>query len=65
MRETAVYYLLPEVEKVRRWRYEEARDAGLSRTEAKLFSESDIDVGRLRALVDHGATPAQVAAILL
>lgn len=59
------YQGLTDAQKVVRWRFLEARDAGLTRLEARLYAESDIDCERLRALVRHGATPQQVAKVLL
>lgn len=50
---------------VRLHRYHEARSAGLTRVEARLFAESEEDVGLLRKLLAGGATPQQIAAILL
>lgn len=40
-----------ELLEVRRRRYKEARRAGLTIPEAKLFADSDTDVGVLRRLV--------------
>lgn len=50
---------------VRNWRYDEARRAGLSGVEAALFAESDRDLRELRRLVEKGATPLQIRAIVL
>ncbi len=46
-------------------RYLEAREAGCTRVEAKRFSESDVDIGRLRRLVKDGCKPQLIAKILL
>lgn len=40
-----------EVADVVRRRHEEALAAGMSLVEAKMFAESDIDIGRLRHLI--------------
>lgn len=50
---------------VRRRRYQEAREAGLTIAEASMFCDSDTDIGQLRKLVAHGCPPAQIAQILL
>lgn len=50
-------------EAVRR-RYKEARAAGLSIVEAKLFAESDADVGQLRKLVAGECPPRLIFDIL-
>jgi hypothetical protein len=50
---------------VLRRRYMEARKAGLSWVEAKLFAESDEDVGVLRKLVEKGCEPQLIARVLL
>lgn len=46
-------------------RYKEARDAGLSIIEAKLFAESDTDVGELRRLVAKRCPPELLARVIL
>lgn len=46
-------------------RFKEARRAGMSRLEAQLFAESEIDVGELRRLVRLGCPAGMVAALLL
>jgi hypothetical protein len=46
-------------------RFHEARDAGLTLVEARLFAESDADVGHLRKLVAAGCKPAVIAKILI
>jgi hypothetical protein len=50
---------------VLRNRYTEARRAGLSMVEARLFAESDEDVGVLRKLVEKGCAPQLIARVLL
>ncbi len=50
---------------VLRRRYTEARKAGLTLVEAKLFAESDADVGELRRLVRAGCPVEQLRAIVL
>lgn len=54
-----------EMLEVRRRRYQEARQAGLSFIEARLFSESDADIGTLRKLVRLGCEPRYIAEILI
>lgn len=46
-------------------RYKEAREYGLTRVEARLFADSDIDVGELRRLKKKGCPPKLAADILL
>lgn len=46
-------------------RYEEARRYGFTRREARLFAESDVDVGELRRLKRAKCPPDRAAAILL
>lgn len=43
----------------------EARAAGLTRVEARLFAESNGDVGELRKLVKNGCPPATIAKIVI
>ena len=50
---------------VLRRRYTEARKAGLTIIEAKLFAESDADVGELRRLVRAGCPVETLRAIVL
>lgn len=57
--------IFDETLEVLRRRYTEARRAGLTIIEARLFADSDGDVGELRKLVAKGATPAQIRAIVL
>lgn len=54
-----------ELLEVRRHRYKEARDAGLSIVEAKLFADSNSDVGWLRRLVADDCPPALLARIII
>ncbi len=56
---------LGELVRVRRRRYWEAIDAGLTTVEARLFADSDVDVGELRRLVDKGCGPELIARIVL
>jgi hypothetical protein len=53
-----------ELLEVRRRRYREARAAGLSMAEARLFADSDQDVGLLRRLVAGGCDPHLIARIV-
>lgn len=46
-------------------RFKEARAAGLTLVEARLFAESDCDIGLLRKLVEFGCPPAQIAKVLI
>ncbi len=46
-------------------RYQEARDAGLTLVESRLFAESGVDVGLLRSLVRHHCRPQLIARILV
>jgi hypothetical protein len=46
-------------------RYKEAREYGLTRLEARLYAESQIDVSELRRLRLAGCDPAIAAKILL
>jgi hypothetical protein len=48
-----------------RLRRREASKAGMSRVEARLFAESEIDVGDLRRLVEKGCPPELIARVLL
>lgn len=56
---------LNELTRVRSRRYWEALDAGLSDPEARLFADSDVDVGELRRLVEKGCGPELIARIVL
>jgi hypothetical protein len=46
-------------------RYTEAREYGLTRVEARLYAESQIDASELRRLKRAKCPPAQAARILL
>jgi hypothetical protein len=46
-------------------RFREAREAGLTLVEARLFAESDADIGVLRKLVRDGCPPKTMARILV
>jgi hypothetical protein len=46
-------------------RYREARAAGLSFVEARLFADSDADIGWLRKLVRDECSPELIASIVL
>ncbi len=48
-----------------RYRYRQARHAGLIPDDAMEFAHSHADVGELRKLVLFGATAEQIAAIVL
>lgn len=54
-----------ELLEVLRRRYTEARRAGLTIVEARLFSESDRDVGELRRLVDARCPVETIRRIVL
>jgi hypothetical protein len=56
---------LTERERVILHRYQEAREYGLTRLEARLYAESGIDASELRRLVKLKCPPAQGARILL
>lgn len=56
---------LSESEKIRRNRRLEARRAGMTRAEAEVFADCDMDVGMLRKLVRGGCPPELLAWILL
>jgi hypothetical protein len=47
------------------WRREQAQEAGLTRIEARLFAESDADIGRLRELAEAGCPPDLIREIIL
>lgn len=57
--------LTDEARTVLKNRYQEARRAGLSIVEAKLFADSDQDVGVLRRCVRNGWSAEQIAAVVL
>lgn len=50
---------------VRRRRYHEALDAGLSALEARIFADNGQDVGVLRRLVAGGCPPRLIALIVV
>ena len=54
-----------EIAEVWRRRFREAHDAGLSLRDATRFAAGDQDIGLLRKLVLQGATPRQIAKIVL
>lgn len=56
---------LEEAQRVVFRRYKEAREYGLTRVEARLFAESEEDVGVLRKLLAAGCPPEVAARILL
>lgn len=55
----------PELVEVYRRRHKEARAAGLSIVEAKLFADGDQDVGWLRLLVGGGCDADLIARIII
>jgi hypothetical protein len=55
----------PELLRVQQWRYEQARNAGLTKVEARLFAESDRSLEELRRLVALGCKPQVIAKIVL
>lgn len=57
--------VLAEAQLVVYRRYKEAREYGLTRVEARLFAESERDVGELRKLREWGCPPDVAARILL
>jgi hypothetical protein len=46
-------------------RLKEARRAGMTRIEARMFAESEMDIGELRRLVAKGCPPMLLAKLLL
>jgi hypothetical protein len=56
---------LTERERVILHRYQEARQYGLTRLEARLYAESDIDATELRRLIRLRCPAAMAAKILL
>ncbi len=54
-----------ERERVRRRRYWEALEAGMTSPEARLFAESPADVGELRRLVKDGCPLETIRRIVL
>jgi hypothetical protein len=57
--------LSSEVLLLHRYRYREARKAGMGMRDAKLFASSQIDVEDMRALARHGCAPDLMLRILL
>lgn len=57
--------LWSEQTRVYLWRYREARLAGLTIIEARLFAESDADVGQLRKLVQLACPVETIRRIVL
>lgn len=56
---------LSEQQKVVLHRYQEAREYGFTRLEARLYAESDIDASELRRLKRAGWPPVWAARVLL
>jgi len=54
-----------EQARVRRRRYWEALDSGLTTVEARLFAESEADIGELRRLVKDGCPLETIRRIVL
>ena len=54
-----------EARRVALRRFREARDAGLTLVESKLFADSGVDVGLLRACVKGDCKPQLIARILV
>lgn len=50
---------------VRRWRYRQARKAGLSVAESELFADSRADIGHLRIMAAAGRTVGEIVDMLL
>ncbi len=48
-----------------KWRYDAARAAGLTLVEAKLFADSNVDIGELRRLHAAGCPPDLLARLVL
>lgn len=53
-----------ELHRVISRRFLEARRAGLTRVEARMFAESEIDVGELRRMVKAECPPGLIARLL-
>ena len=47
-----------------RHRYREARRAGLTMRDAKLFASSSLDIGKMRSLAENGCPPHLILLIL-
>ena len=54
-----------EAVRVKHRRLREAQRAGMSLCEARLFAESDIDIGELRRRLEQGVPPEWLAKIVL
>jgi hypothetical protein len=54
-----------ERDEVLRWRYNEAREAGMSDVDANRFAHSRIDLGELRRAVKKGCPPEFIAQVVL
>jgi hypothetical protein len=54
-----------ELLQLRRNRYREARKAGMTFAESKMFADSDIDIGELRRRVKQHVPPDLLAKIIL
>lgn len=61
----ATGWYLSEQQHVRARRFREARKAGLTLVEARLFADSDTDIGLLRKLAAAGCPPVTIAHILI
>lgn len=55
----------PEVLAVQQWRFEQARNAGLTKDEARRFADSDASLEELRRLVALECPPQEIARIVL
>ena len=65
MEEPAAALATDEQQRVRLRRYREAVQAGLTIVEARLFADSEADVGELRRLVEAGCPPELIRRIVL
>lgn len=54
-----------EAERVRRWRIQAAKKAGLNVSEATRFADGDGDIALLRSAKEHDATHDQLVAMFL
>lgn len=64
MDEPALQPLRGEARAVFQWRYDQAREAGLTLREAAMFAEHGQDIGLLRKLVKAGCPPSRIADIV-
>lgn len=62
---SAPWELSEDDAEVHRYRYRQARHAGLLPDDAMEFAHSNGDISELRKLVEAGATPEQIVAIVL